>query len=385
MKTVKYFIVKNYSFNIDQKSLMSLYAPIISGTGVHVFEALANEAIEHNGNNFFPFPAPDKLLNKYGVSLEQFFVITSKLEALGLMETYSKITEFEAVYYFQLFSPKQFRDFISDIRFKKLLISKIGEEEFERMEFLDGDFNIPADADRKTCEFNSVFNVDSINYSYNFAKLMTIINNESSKIFTFSNESKEIIESYSKCYSIKINEFATVVINSLVENSMGDFFIDCNVLSKQLKEIANLLLDNAKHVKNVKIIRISKLFSDPENNELKNTIFQDYKTLNNELYLRAIIKTSLNEEHHNIIKKLQKTMALTTPIINLIFDYSLSTTNSFNVVYIEKMANSFNYGGIDTVEQAFNFLKCVKISNKSAIISKTTTIPNDDFKLVDLN
>jgi replication initiation and membrane attachment protein len=94
------------------------------------------------------------------------------------------------------------------------------------------------------------------------------------------------------------------------------------------------------------------------------SIFSDYKTLNSEQYLRAIIKTDLTNEQINTIEILRKKSLLPDHVINLLVDYTLYKTNGVvNEKYIRKTASTINALGLESLNQIydhFHFIKSVE-------------------------
>jgi replication initiation and membrane attachment protein DnaB len=133
----------------------------------------------------------------------------------------------------------------------------------------------------------------------------------------------------------------------LVEDTNKIFSVN----PSKLEENYNVYVNNFANIninENITINRFSESLTD---NKFE-LVYQDYSTFNNEMYLKSITKAPITIEQKNLLLDLKEEYKLPSKIINMIIDFSLSKTLSFNSQYIKKVAYTFNLKGINTISEA---------------------------------
>jgi replication initiation and membrane attachment protein DnaB len=203
MKANVYYTIFSSDFHNNIENLETLYTPILGPECISLFNAIVNDFSRQQkiGPSYGTKIA--SLLKQCRLTTEKFVQCKNCLEAIGLLKTFHLCNEKENAYYFLAISPKNFNKFTDNQEFKKLLISKIGDEDFERYEFLFAPKHIPIEATNISSTFESIFGKDIENIgAFNYDKMMEDISKTIENVFTFSPMSKIIIESFNKSYVI---------------------------------------------------------------------------------------------------------------------------------------------------------------------------------------
>ncbi|MDR0826041.1 MAG: hypothetical protein LBM72_02145, partial [Mycoplasmataceae bacterium] len=164
LNNTRFYAQKQYAFTMNNNFLHDLYAPILGHDAINLYTILIHEAdkqalfmgIATEMNDFF---------KAAGVDYTDFVKARTKLEALGLLTTYLKNDTYTNIstYSFILNEPLKFVDFITNQKYRHLLIQQIGQVNYEKLEFCYAANRVPADAENVTVTIDSVFNDEQIN------------------------------------------------------------------------------------------------------------------------------------------------------------------------------------------------------------------------------
>jgi replication initiation and membrane attachment protein len=357
LRNTRFFAIKKYAFNLNHNFLYDLYAPIIGPAAINLFINLVQETdkqiqtmgIAGDINNFF---------KQIDSSLAEFTTNRSKLEAINLLKTYIQVnpSNDQTTYTFLINEPLNFTDFVSNQKFRHLLIKSIGQINYERLEFVYNANRVPSEATNVSTTFENVFNdADIVKVSeVNFQEIYAQIAKNTSIPIMISDNAKSIIASYLKTYDLSLKEIQHAIYNCIVLNDDNQYHVDTDLLQLFLDKLVKSV-NNINLLKNVQVNRNNKMFIEHLQLEELQQTFNDYVCLNAEQYLRAIIKTPLSSEDIETINTLREKYQLTDYIINLLIDYTMFKSNgNLNRKYILKVAHTVNALNLKTLKQIYD-------------------------------
>ena len=387
-------IIKKHDFSIDYKSLYDLYTPIIGSDATNLYINLSNE-YDKLLQIGIKFTDANSFLTSLNISDERFLEIRNMLEAIGLIKTYVDQNEPDN-YYFELISPLSFEKFIDNQKYRHLLLNKIDQAGYEKLEYLYSNNVIPENLVNISASFEQVFNnqnqLKEI-YQFNFERLYSALIADSHQTIILSTKVKQIIESFFNSYNLSTNDIQYCVHQSIVKNDNNEFTVDENLLQLNLKKFVNFS-KNVNVFEQAKVNRNSQMFLEQIKEEEIEDVFNSYRNFNSEQYYSIIKKTPLTPEEIEIIQTLRTTYKIDDSLINLMIDYSLLKTRGIlNKKYITKMAQTANNLNLLTLVNMYRYLitkhpapKIKKVEKKPAEFSvgETKVIDFSDVKDSDM-
>ena len=387
-------IIKKHDFSIDYKSLYDLYTPIIGSDATNLYMNLSNE-YDKLLQIGIKFTDANSFLTSLNINDERFLEIRNMLEAIGLIKTYVDQNEPDN-YYFELISPLSFEKFIDNQKYRHLLLNKIDQAGYEKLEYLYSNNVIPENLVNISASFEQVFNnqnqLKEI-YQFNFERLYSALIADSHQTIILSTKVKQIIESFFSSYNLSTNDIQYCVHQSIVKNDNNEFTVDENLLQLNLKKFVNFS-KNVNVFEQAKVNRNSQMFLEQIIEEEIEDVFNSYRNFNSEQYYSIIKKTPLTSEEIEIIQTLRTTYKIDDSLINLMIDYSLLKTRGIlNKKYITKMAQTANNLNLLTLVNMYRYLitkhpapKIKKVEKKPAEFSvgETKVIDFSDVKDSDM-
>lgn len=387
-------IIKKHDFSIDYKSLYDLYTPIIGSDATNLYINLSNE-YDKLLQIGIKFTDANSFLTSLNINDERFLEIRNMLEAIGLIKTYVDQNEPDN-YYFELISPLSFEKFIDNQKYRHLLLNKIDQAGYEKLEYLYSNNVIPENLVNISASFEQVFNnqnqLKEI-YQFNFERLYSALIADSHQTIILSTKVKQIIESFFSSYNLSTNDIQYCVHQSIVKNDNNEFTVDENLLQLNLKKFVNFS-KNVNVFEQAKVNRNSQMFLEQIKEEEIEDVFNSYRNFNSEQYYSIIKKTPLTSEEIEIIQTLRTTYKIDDSLINLMIDYSLLKTRGIlNKKYITKMAQTANNLNLLTLVNMYRYLitkhpapKIKKAEKKPAEFSvgETKVIDFSDVKDSDM-
>ena len=387
-------IIKQPAFSIDSKSLYDLYNLIIGSDATNLYINLSNE-YDKLLQIGIKFTDANSFLTSLNINDERFLEIRNMLEAIGLIKTYVDQNEPDN-YYFELISPLSFEKFIDNQKYRHLLLNKIDQAGYEKLEYLYSNNVIPENLVNISASFEQVFNnqnqLKEI-YQFNFERLYSALIADSHQTIILSTKVKQIIESFFSSYNLSTNDIQYCVHQSIVKNDNNEFTVDENLLQLNLKKFVNFS-KNVNVFEQAKVNRNSQMFLEQIKEEEIEDVFNSYRNFNSEQYYSIIKKTPLTSEEIEIIQTLRTTYKIDDSLINLMIDYSLLKTRGIlNKKYITKMAQTANNLNLLTLVNMYRYLitkhpapKIKKVEKKPAEFSvgETKVIDFSDVKDSDM-
>lgn len=369
MYGVRFKVIQKYAFTVDNASLLDLYSPIIGKNATLLYNSFINEIRKQSLANGFATSLKD-FLKQLNISDVEFSESRKFLEAMNLLNSYCETSDVDntTTYNFIVNEPLCFHNFISNQRFRHLLIKSIGQVNYEKLEFFYGSARVSNKSTNVTATFESVFDDEDINSvtTINFDELYRKLSSYTSTPIIISNESKSIIESYFKSYDLSLNEIQKIIVDATVYTDDKIYSVDAKLLRVKFDDFINGF-KNINVLKNIKLNRNAQMFvKHLTNTELVN-VYQDYLNINSEQYLRAIFKCPLTDEQINLIKILKNTYCLPDGIINLVIDFTLFRLNGkLNDKYVCKIAQTINALNYQTIQQVYDHFHFINTTNSLA-------------------
>ena len=369
-----YRVSNRNDFKLNTNFLIDLYTPIIGNIATSFYILLCNNYLysSKNRNLSFNFKATCRQIN---CSLEQLFDAKRKLEAFKLIDTFIFIENNVNNNLCQIIvnSPLNFFDFISNQKYKTLLIDKIGIENYQYLEYKYLPSTLSKDLLNVSETFDNVFCGEKMKKTniIDFEKIYKDLFKLSTRNILISNECKTIIENVYLKFPLSLNEIENVILNSLDNVSDKNIFL-CN--PKFLICNFNKIIMNSSHLNlnqniskyiSINVSRSFNLFSSTISDLDSQKIINDYKLINSEQYLYSIFKKNISIFDRNIIGILKEEYSLKDEVINVIIDFSLYKTNGkLNKKYILKIAQTFNGLNINSCELAIqHFRKNISLNS----------------------
>jgi replication initiation and membrane attachment protein len=366
MRGVRFKVIQKYTFVIDNALLLDLYSPIIGQTATLIYTALINEIKKQSLTNGFATDLSD-FLKQLNITESEFYESRKFLEAMNLLNTYYETNNDITTYDFLINEPLCFHDFISNQKYRHLLIKAIGQVNYEKLEFFYGSARVSSKSTNVTATFESVFNDNEINNvtAINFDELYQSLSSYTSTPIIINDESKRIIESYFKSYDLSLNEIQKIIIDSTTYTDDKIFSVDSQLLKVKFDDFISGV-KNINALKNIKLNRNAQMFVKHLNNSELVDVYNDYMNINSEQYLRAIFKYPLTDEQVALIKNLKDKYCLPDGIINLLIDFTLfRLKGKLNEKYIYKIAQTVNALNYQTIQQVYDHFHFISISTNT--------------------
>ena len=351
-----FLVFQKYGEIINNDLLTDLYKPIIGKEAIDLYLTFSNEAKKQSIHKTKPLDLENFLINNK-IDINKFNLYRNYLEAFNLLTTYLKTSENESNYYFFVNQPLSFSEFIQNPKFRHLLISSIGDFEYERLQYMYSTKRI-YDAQNVSTTFDAIFgNLDIHKVSkLNFEKLYENIAKDNSIIVSIKPESKKIIENYFNSYNLSLYELQHVIVTCLQKNPSGIYEPNHDLLKIKFKDYIEKNINIDKIEKN-DVKRDHSIFTSEPSNELLEAIFIDYEFYNSEQYLHSIFKSNLDIEEIKLINLLRSSFSLPDSLINMMLDFcTYKLKGKINKKYLVKMAKTINALNIKTPHELYNYL-----------------------------
>lgn len=372
MGFILYRVSNRDDFKLSTNFLIDLYTPIIGNLATSFYILLCNNHLylSKNQNLSFNFQSACRQIN---CSFEQLIMAKKKLEAIKLIDTFIYIENNSNNNLCQIIvnPPLNFFDFVSNQKYKTLLIDKIGIENYQYLEYKYLPSTIYKNLLNISESFDNVFSekkLKEINI-IDFEKIYMDLFKLSTKNIFISDECKRIIESVYLKFPLTLTIIENIILDSLDNVSDKNIF-SCN--QKFLICNLNKVIMNSPHSNRLKsksnFIRVNRsvnLFTSTISDFDSQKIINDYKLINAEQYLYSIFKKNVSIFERKIIGILKEEYLLKDEVINVIIDFSLYKTNGrLNKKYIFKIAQTFNGLNINSCELAIeHFRKNISLNS----------------------
>ena len=365
----KYIVInKTILTENDRRLLTMLYQPIIGSFATNLYfslwmdldknEFMSDEETHHH------------LMTNTGFSINEIIASREKLEAIGLLKTFSKETEEYNNYIYELFSPLPANEFFSHPILNVLLYSFVGKKEYEKIvnyykvprinlndyEDITKSFSEVYECSPSTIFENNLQNIKTINTlginiknEIDFSLLMESIPKESINEKAINKETTKLINDLAYIYNLSIDEIRNIILSSLNDRLM----IDKTLIRKNARnyylyqnngKLPGLIYKNQPEYLRSPIVKDSK----------KAKLIYTFETISPYNFLKSKNNGAKPTERDlKLIESLSIDLGLQPAVINVLIDYVLKVNNNkLNKNFVETIASHWKRLNIETAEEA---------------------------------
>jgi len=370
----------------DRRLLAELYQPLIGHQGLALFMTL---------DAFHDAPGGDEALlveifvNHTQLTINDLSIAKARLEAVGLLKTYTKNQADYQIHVLELYAPKSPAAFFDDVVLTGLLTDYIGAANVQKWRLRYGKAAPLTGFTENSASFGEMFHPDFSSPSFSgFTKSETLGRVSASVESRF--DRRAFLDELSKKSQLNLSLFTEQVIDEIDrianlygidELAMAEITLACLVANgKQLLDFDKLRQMAALETKfafsKTRKRSISKITSNTnkakkiqlmEENEPK-TYFR-YRNLNN-----APAPADLK-----LISDIQERYALSFPVINALIDYVLERADlTFPRPLVEKIAASLARAQVTSAIDAMEYLNRTTRRKKYAGSNKPDRAQNEE-------
>ncbi len=386
-------IEKDSTFNIyldftlsitDEQVLSFLYLPIIKTDAFSLYHVLYSFSLNKVGKQYF---FHDQIFTLVGMDESRFLDARSRLEAIGLLETYRKENDNDTktvTYIYKILPPATPKKFFDDPILRTSLNSFVDGKEYVRLksQFLIQNDNRFESYQNTSTHFNDIFYIDInenevslndnglMNLSKNYKKqgefsFKVLSKKLKDEMYTnkFSQEEKKKIQDIACIYSLTEDEACKLIIKNTTTDDV--FVMDC--FERDVKTLKKYSPQrNGYEEENYN--------SDSENGKL----IKIFTSITPKELLAYYFNAEPSKFMIDFIAKIKNDMNISDSVLNVALHYSLKNTNNeFREKYIEKVVYSLSSNNITNCYDAMVFL-----SNRNYEMKK---IKSSKYKLKDDN
>ena len=374
----------------DHKILTMLYQPIIGYQAISLYESLKDD-LDKQGIISEEF-THHHLMSTMQLSLQEIIIAREKLEGIGLLKTYLK-EENTNNYVYLLYSPLTAEEIFTHPILNIVLYNNVGKQEYDK---LINYFKIPKinlrGYDDITKSFDEVFtsiekismdiipdiakkqsNNIEISKGIDFNELIASIPERELNDKTFTEETKNLINSLSFTYNIKTYDMINLVRDSLNEKGL----IDKTNLRKSCRNYYQFEHDGSLPTLIYK--KQPEYLKKPDGDSSKwAKMIYTFENITPYELLRAKYKgAEPTDRDKKLIETLLIDQKLSPGVVNVIIAYTLKTNNEkLTKSYVETIAGQMKRLNVETVEEA------MRVTEKEHKKMRKTTKPTTYKKKV---
>jgi replication initiation and membrane attachment protein len=376
LRTDSYNVInKNFITELDRKTVIDLYQPIIGTVAVSLYFNLIND-IEKKEIISSDLSFND-LIKRTKLSLTDITMALEKLEAVGLVETYRNGNS----YIFNIFNALLPNEFLNNPLLNMALYNNLGKEMYDKVVM---PYKLPKislkDYENISHRFDEVFKssptstyivnedikskiTNKLKFTdYDFDLLVSgTMGIDLKKWLTDSN--KELINSLSVLYDIDVLNMQNIIMSSIGDKGV----IDKELLRKNCRNYYQFEQDGSLPT----IIYKSqpKYLKNSSNEESKrDKMIYVFENVNPYYFLKSKYKDGkVTTRDLKLLEDLLVDQKLNPGVINVLIDYVLKINDQkLNKSYIEAIAGHWKRLGITTVKEAMSICEKEhsKIKNK---------------------
>lgn len=370
----------------DRTILTMLYQPIIGGIATNLYFTLwsnldRSEFVSHVLTHHY-------LMGNMRLSIADILEAREKLEAIGLLKTYFKKDTVNS-YIYELYSPLSAYDFLGNPILSTTLYNHIGSREFERLvqyfsapkfqykEYVDITssfhevFESTTDApfDFSGAGIKKVTNIDlAFQTTIDFFNVLSLIPKGLLNEKTITPDRKELIYQLAFIYSLKDEEMADLLSNSIDEKRM----IDVELLKQNCRKYSSF--ENSGKLPTLVYKNQPKaLLHKTSDTTLKSrTIYMFEHTSPYDFLCSKNKGVRPSKNELMLIEHLMLDYQLSPGVVNVLCDYVLRINeNKLTKNFVEAIASQWKKSNIKTVEEAMNFAEKEHRNRKNMHKEKT--------------
>jgi len=353
----------------DEEVLDRLYFPLLKSDGFSLYHALFSDGLRNVSPSFFHH---DEFLSLLDLDSSRFLKARSRLEALGLLETYRKEEEGKVSYCYRLLPPATPRKFFSDVLLRSALEKEVGmKRAFElKNAFKGGGFHAPEGYFNVSSPFDSVFEVvpegttgegedGLMEKKYKSESRFDVdlfredLLQEGLSASVLKGQEKEVTDLLT-LYGISEEDGAKLVRKNVTTDGLfafGRFQEDCRTF-RQFSPSRRTESSERESYGDSSASKFRKVFD----------------TITPQEYLAAKYGAAPAGFMLEEVEKLRKSFGFPNPVLNVLLDYSLRQTGGeFNTLFLEKVAYSLSAAGVKDSYDAMQALNARDFTKKQAV------------------
>lgn len=340
---------------VDRDSLTQLYLPIVDVEAIYLYDYLRSIKRIVITSKLNPCNNINELKNSLNWSLQKIFNNLNKLSIVGLVQLFSNGSNL----IIKLIQPLHYCEFINNSKLKQLLIKKIGNANFERLQYYYNYEIIPNDYSLLE---SSIDSLDQLNLSISSNIAYLDWNKISSKLIVMFNKKIRIDDT---CKTIISDNYS---LNLLNENNLYDVIYKssickndfCDVNFELLLNLIEVIKQDMQIKNDVTLHRGYSVFDINRNLQDCEQIISDYQKFSTHNYILLVTKSSLAPNVSHMIDSIKKTFNLPDAFINVVCDYSIyKNSGRIEPNYIYKLCSTINNLGFDNMRNVILYLRYV--------------------------
>lgn len=367
---------------VDRDSLTRLYLPIVDLEAIYLYDYLRSIKRIILTSKLNPCNNINELQNSLNWSLQKIFNNLNKLSIVGLIQLFSNGSNL----IIKLIQPLHYCEFINNSKLKQLLIKKIGNANFENLQYYYNYEIIPNDYSLLE---SSIDSLDQLNLSTSSDTAYLDWNKISSKLIVMFNKKIRIDDT---CKTIISDNYSSNLLN---ENNLYDVIYKSSICKNDLCDVnLELLLNSIETIKqdmqiknDVTLHRSYSVFDINKNLQDCEQIIADYQKFSTHNYILLVTKSSLAPNVSHMIDSIKKTFNLPDAFINVVCDYSIyKNSGRIEPNYIYKLCSTINNLGFDNIENLILHMRYVSQNMKSptSLFNSNVEIKkNNNFEIDD--
>lgn len=360
----------------DREILANLYQPIIGFTAFAVYQSLLTEA---NNQKISSMINHDEFFNKMKITAGQFVDARKLLEGIGLMKTFVSDTKGVKIYRYEIYAPRNPKDFFENALLYGMLIQSIGEAQALKLKNI---YRLETSLDvgqEISSSFVDAYKPDFDDPAFKKALISSpnIITRTGAKIdsqFSF----EKFFETLAKVSQIKSESFTKKDMKE-IDRLATLYGLDETAAANGVAQIYDPLAGKGKHID---FARLASIYQDETNyNYLaarRNGNKVNTVSGNSDLANKINIMEKVSPKDYlsilqngskpagsdlRLINDISANFHLPNSVINVVIEYTLAmNSNILSRGYSEKVAASLAREGVDNAVDAMNFLN--KVSRK---------------------
>lgn len=367
----------DYLSAYSEELLTYLYQPLTGAVGFSLYHILETQ-VHHNDA---PMLLSERkahiwLLTMLGEDLTSFFTARSKLEALGLLQSYKKSDKLGTYYIYVLHAPLAPKEFFAEPLLSEFLRQQVEDDRYNEIldHFAQQRFDL-GDYTEVTQDFTTVFSAEASRVLHHQQQAAAVAQqaalspkprytNDQLRTFDwdlltaslqFAQINRDQINAHAQTIFMlhefyKINE---VDMARLIGNTMN--LMTNEIDDKRLRSVARQQF--AKQGPSVRAVDAPPV-TMPRLTEQE--ILQAAKTLSPAEFLRwnhAKLNTLVGVAENSAVMSITQRHVLPDSVVNIMINYAVTMFNVVNQIPMEKMVNDFLRSHVDTPEKALAHIR----------------------------
>lgn len=372
--------LKSLIADYDYETMVNLYQPIVGFTATSLYFTLVAEG---KNQRVYSLVKHEEILMKMQISSGAFVDARKHLEAVGLLKTYLLKSNGEAIYHYDIYSPRTPANFFDNALLYGMLIKCVGETSAKKIKDL-----YPVSSQKDYGNDISAKFTDIFNPKYDDPAFVKALSSDGESI---GRNASKIQGNFSYENFFKaLSEISQISSEAFVKEEMDELYRLVTLYGINEETAANYVSEvyNPSEVKGRRIdfATITKLFQNEIAYSARRKRYggkgRNWNKGDTDLASKINLMETVSPKEFlaylqngtqpatpdlNLINSISRKFGLPNPVINAVIDFTLAQCqNEFNKFYAEKIAAALSREGIETTIDAMNYLNKEKPYKKSS-------------------